>query len=798
MPLRVDSALDRSQLKRQRPEQRLALAVTAVFALFAAPSHATAQTLPKPVELQLASNATRVHLERFARFIADKQWSEAVDTLSAVLESPSDELVLLEGEPNDFARYVPIREYCHRQLVRLARDAPAALEAYRNRIDPLAKRWLDEGLANGDAASLERVVRQLYASRHTDQALLALGDLALERGQFQLAREYWRQITPEALTPTAPSDIPGAMPDRSLWLGGKDIAEDVGDERLKQWLGEPRQSTTRLVYPDSDLPAADTLARLVLASVMEGSLDRATLEIRVLRLTHPTAVGRLSGRSGKWTKLLGDFLDSSRKWSQPAEKQEWTQFAGALGRTASSSQQADPGMRAVWSAPLEVETAENEALAAGRERTGESVKRLYSVHPLVLGDRVYVPQQNSVLSFDLATGSPGFLADNTNDAIAREVYRHHINPQATDEVLTFGVARYTLSSHKRFLFARVGSPYTCWPRGREEPLKQEQWGAIVGLDLGSQGKLLPGFPLHPDGSDWAFDGVPVCDGSSLYVAMRHRDPARVELHVACFETATGRRKWRTRLASRDPYGEGFAGEISHTLLTLDNGRLLVNSNIGAIGSLRVADGAVDWVTSYPRQQPRPVDIDKSDRHFFRDLNPCVTWRGLVIAAPTDCDRVFALEQATGRIVWALRPGIATDATHILGVADGVLLLGGDSLYWIDAASGEALCQFPPSLHRGDGFALHPSRGQGRGVLSGGNVYFPTEKNILVFRQQPRAVEGGWMPVSPRAPISLVSRGLQGGNLVVAGRYLLVAGHDRFYAFSTTPVVTGREETGGVQ
>ncbi len=784
-------------MKRKRYDHRFGIATVALLALVFHSAGVRAQRPSQPVELELASNATRIHLERFSRFIAAEQWGEAVDTLSSLLESPSGELVLLDGQANDFAQYVPIREFCHRQLVRLARDAPAALAAYRLRVDPLAKRWLEEGIAARDEQSLSRVVQQLYASRYTDQALQELGDLAMERGRFQQARTHWRQITPFALTPASATDIPGARPDRSLWLGVKDIPAEVEDARLKAWLTAPRDTTRRLVYPDSELRPADILARLVLASIMESSFDRAELELRVLRLLYPKAPGRLAGRSGEWAELLSGLLESGRGWRNAAGDDQWAQFAGALSRTSTASQQADPGMQALWSAQLDVETAEEEAFAAGRQRAGESVNRLYSVHPLVLGDRVYVPQKNSVHSYHLPTGGPGFSTsvDNRGDDA---IYRHHTNSQTLTGLMTFGVPRHTLSSHKNFLFARVGSPYTCWPQGREEPLKQEQWGAIVGLDLASQGKLMPGFPLRPDDANWAFDGVPVCDGARLFVAMRHRDPARVELYVACFETATGRRKWRTRLAARDPYGDGFAGEISHTLLTLDNGRLFVNSNMGAIASLRIDGGEVDWITTYPRQQPRPVDIDKSDRHFFRDLNPCVTWRGLVFAAPADCDRVFAVEQSTGRMVWTLRPGMATDATHILGVADDTLLLGGDALYWIDAARGRMMCQFPRSLRRGDGFALHESRGQGRGVLAAGNIYFPTEKNILVFKQQPIAVEGGWSPTAPRAPISLANRGLVGGNLIVAGQFLLIAGHDRFYAFSTTPPATGRKEPGGVQ
>ena len=143
--------------------------------------------------------------------------------------------------------------------------------------------------------------------------------------------------------------------------------------------------------------------------------------------------------------------------------------------------------------------------------------------------------------------------------------------------------------------------------------------------------------------------------------------------------------------------------------------------------------------------------------------------------------MFALEAATGQLAWALPPGVADDAVHLLGVGQDTLLASGDWLYWIDAYTGRLLCQFPRATPTGAGQAAPSPRGLGRGVLAGSHVYFPTREAIFVFDQLPTATDFGRQPKLVRQ-IPLVPRGVTGGNLVIADGVLLIATGDRLVAF----------------
>jgi outer membrane protein assembly factor BamB len=215
-----------------------------------------------------------------------------------------------------------------------------------------------------------------------------------------------------------------------------------------------------------------------------------------------------------------------------------------------------------------------------------------------------------------------------------------------------------------------------------------------------------------------------------------------------------------------------------------------NTNLGAVAALRASDGRLQWLCRYPRRGLADRDSDQDDRHWFRDQTPCLLHQDLVIVAPADCDRILALDAATGRIVWATAAGAAADAVHLMGVAHGSLLASGDYLYWIDAQTGRMLHQFPALRSPLTGYAAPDPRGYGRGVLAGDQVLWPTYDSIYVFDQA-----GGHQL---RQRIDLGSMGLTGGNLVIDGHTLLIAAAGQLVALNTwgRPLEPSAALTGG--
>jgi outer membrane protein assembly factor BamB len=357
------------------------------------------------------------------------------------------------------------------------------------------------------------------------------------------------------------------------------------------------------------------------------------------------------------------------------------------------------------------------------------------------------------------------------------------------------------------LFARVGSQVTVRQPNAFSP--RFEGNRLVCLSLAREGSSLWKYPLEQDEVEfeqegWAFEGPPICDGDRVYVAMR-RSQSPPEAYVACFDIQKFESrvekvslKWRRRICSADTPGHGQLNELTHNLLTLAEGKLYYNTNLGAVAALSADDGTLLWAYSYPRAvaghlyEPPP--------HFYRDLNPCIYHQGLVIAAPTDCDSIIALDAGTGELVW--RAWSNTEhPIHLLGVGGGNLIATGSSVWWIDAVNGKLRAVWPET---GNGGAV---RGYGRGLLAGGNIYWPTREEIFVFDQRVY-LEGGRRDIALKQRIRLTQDQLDepgqdrppvtGGNLVVADRKLLVATADHLFAFDllsdSPPVAKAKDGT----
>ena len=788
---------------------RFGCALACVLALLVGPAKGQVfdrtRALPH-AEVDLLDSASAAHLESAKRFLAEEQWAEAVEAIRRVMEAEEGRLVRVDlAQPlTGFERYIPAAEFCQWRLAALAADAPAALAHYRGLIDSLADDWLRQANQDRDRAGFERIIEQAFASRSGDQALLRLGDLALVQGDSVLARSSWERIHPSfTITPAASVKLQAPV-GSPLWLALRqfDFAQR-GSELAK--LIPANGPVPPGVYPDSDLDLADVWARLVVVSVFEGSLERARVELEVIRALYPEAEGQLGGQSGKLVDLLSSQLELAQTWSPKRYSHDWPTFGGDFKRSKSAPNEVDIAGRPLWSFTLPRLNSDREMVGAGRLRVADDGKGVLSYFPVVADNRVLVrfdARTNSyVAALDLKTGTKVWQIDyrrGTQDLDPRLLNEpFQVNDAHADLTRHAGVARYTQTIAGNKAFFRMGSPVSSPASRRLPQMVSSDQGFLLGLDLASEGKPLEGFPIRPESTAWAFEGTPIADEENIYVAMRRVDGARSQVYVAAFELQTtavgavdadalnarpsGRMKWRTKICSGATPGGGDFDELTHLLLTMGEGTIYCNTNLGAVAAVDADDGQLKWLVKYPRSPFHSGDPDRREEHFFRDLNPCLFHQGLLIVAPSDCDQLFALHSATGEIAWALPPGECSDAVHLLGIEEDCLLASGDWLYWIDIHSGRLLTQFPQAGPTGPTQAAPSPRGFGRGVLAGSSVYFPTREHLFVFQQRPLKTDFGWKPQLVRQ-IDLVPRGETGGNVIIANGVLLIVSGDRLVAF----------------
>jgi hypothetical protein len=732
-------------------------------------------------QLNLVSNEVRARLEHVAEFIRSEQWPEAVETLRQIMEDRGNSLIELpDGSAHGrlkYPTYVPLSKYCQLQLASWAKQAPEALALYRHQVDPLAERWYTSAIARLNEAELQRVVDKLFLSSVGDQAAWRLGALALERGNFTLARKSWEQLHPGLRAGSEASRLLGCTPGTSWWLALQGRSLDEVWPSLQAAVDQEDGNHHRLVYPDSDIDLSSVRARLALISILEGSMDRAQLELEMLRRLHPDATGLLAGREGIYHEILTAELQESHKWRSPRQPPSWTTLGGAESRDLRSTQEIDIGGKPIWRVPLPRLMDDRDRTGKDRSRVAESADGLLSYYPAAIHGHVFVHQPNRLRALEIRTGQPTWPlptnADSPDRLTAGTFFRwsHPDKEPETPELNHVGVPRYCISVCGNYLLTRMGRPRPYDDRNIRPSAAATR---LVGIDVRTQKLLFE--PIVPDGNGWEFEAAPIIDGERVIVSLRRHDAVNTQARVACYAIDTGRPLWTTDLAS----GESLAGrsyEYPNGVLTLHDDLVFCNTRLGIVAALRASDGRIEWLLEYPRSGFAAPDSLSNDRHLFRDLAPPLAYRDVVLSAAADCNRILAIDVGLGQLAWMTAAERAVDAVHLLGVTRGRLLTSGDYLYWFDVHTGKLIGQFPSPGSPSDQYGRPGPRARGRGLLTRSRVYWPTEDGIRVF-----SVDG---PQEVRQPIELAIMGVQPGNLLSHAGILLIASADELVAFQQT-------------
>ena len=709
------------------------------------------------------------------QFLAEQKWDEAVEMLRRVAETSGSQIIQLTDR-----RYITVREYCDRQIATLP---PEALLLYRQRVDDVARTWLERGVAERDATPLRDLIKNFPCSTHTDEALYALGEIELEQGRFGRAREYWERISPQLRSPEG----------EPLYKAMREARDEDARQQLLDVVGQPMTKLTWNAYPDTDLDLASLRARLVLVSLLEGATGRAETELEILQTLHPNAEGRIAGRTGNLVETLTSLLRSSEDWEPPVTADDWTTFAGATSRQRLARPRirglARPAWQHTFASVLSPKSVPGKKpLLAPTRVLGRDDRLRY--HPVVSDGKVFYCDAQNIYAFDLATGQPAWASD--EEAPGRIFPNAATDGDGAIAVAPFGrrteklgVARFTVAVHGDRLFARLGSSVTSRPSPSNTLTNY-----LVCLNLKKQGGLQWNYPTKKTATqfvrgNWAFEGSPVCDGERVYIAMRRSD-VQPQTHVACFDAATGAMLWRRFICKADTPAHGLLDEMTHNLLTLHEGRLYCNTNMGAVAALSAKSGEVRWVYRYERA-PGEYYYATPPAHFYRDLNPCIYHHGMILAAPSDCEKVMAIDAATGDLLWYSAHGglSATHPVHLLGVANDYLIATGKNVWWIDVVTGKPHAIWPK-------YSRDLEEAFGRGLLSGGEIYWPTREEIIVFDQELPGIDQPQIVKRIRLARPDLVEPRFGGNLIVAEGHLLIASFDKLYVYRLETTAAAEE------
>ncbi len=686
-------------------------------------------------QLELVDGPTRGRLKQLEDYINEKHWQEAIRLLREPIERNDRRLM-----PVSPSRLIPLADWCRIKLAQMPREGVAF---YRAQFDKLGQKLLEEARREHRPELYRRVVEQAFGTTACAEAVVALGDLAIERGHFATARAWWQMALP---------------------MTGEE-ARVYGD-----WPA----------LPPTGIDLAAVRARLVLASILEGDLTRASAELEAFEQLHGNTAIPFGGQNQSPAKVLRELLRQASEASSPSAgvrplarvdcpsvgytSERSVALAGQVFPLALAWRQTYPGER--WPRQLLGVVSERSF-----RRGGNSARSPLSYHPCVVGGHVFVVSATEVWGWKLSSGEPAWAGGPViyRDPVGEEPF----SLQAGGVHL--GVPQYTATVHGNRLFARMGSGVTIRPaETRAAPLSAS---ALVCLDLEAQGRLV--WRQLPPEPQSIFEGSPVCDGDRLFVLLR-RNEIHTELWLAAYEAATGRLLWRKRMAAGEPLGRLMLSEASHILLTLAEDHLYFCTNLGAIVAAST-DGEIRWVATYPRQ--RRVNLVDLPPHWLRQPNYVVFHRGIIYAAPADSPSLLALDAMTGQLLWYTGEETAS-ASHVVGICDNRLIAAGGRLFWIGtsgAEMGRVLARWPDAAE---------APGFGRALLVNQEILWPTADRLYVF-------DG--LSAQPKKVVPFIPWNASGGNLTAARGHLVVAGPHECLVFRLGTVGTppASEEMAGI-
>ena len=487
------------------------------------------------------STQTRTRLAETEQKLLGGKPAEAADDLLKLLDDAGDDLVSTDG-----VTYRPARWVAQTLLAKLP---PDVLRTVRGRIDGPAARLLDQGKAARDRRPLRLLLDRYFVARPAEDALLLLGDLLFERGEFRAAAAAWRKLLPDA-----PADEPA--------------------------------------FPDPTADPAAVRAKLALALVFAGDLDQAQAELATLRNKHPKAAGPLAGRTGPYLDTLMPMLAAPPRVPPDATPGgDWTTFAGSAARTGAATDRLSRywSPSPTWRTPIPPAGGP----PPGRTRPFASASRACTFHAVVLGGTAYITDPVRVIGFDLRTGrsSVGFDLSDQFDGLDLAL------PPA-------GSADYTLTAAEGRLYARLGRPEI--PPPADPAAKPGPASLLVGLAPNATGTLAHLWSLPPpagaEGVVATWEAAPVVANGRIYAAVARVEGTRVVHSVAAYADPPGRPLWVTDVAESPTATTRTRPEP----LTLAGDVLVFCSHSGVVATVDAFTGRPAWAHRYrPGTPPGP-------------------------------------------------------------------------------------------------------------------------------------------------------------------------------------------------
>lgn len=724
-----------SQMKRRRSTTLAALAI-GLCAASGARTAAAAQEEPtaqdeerfQPSLFQLYdTQAARATAAQTQEHIAAARWPEAIDGLQTLIEDHDGE-VLGATRPKAEGASQPSQTNVHPgagawAVSRLFELPTEGRAAYQRRFGDRAAGALERALDAADRGALSSLAQRWPLTEAATSAWWALGDLEAELGHDGDALRAWARAA-------------------GFELG----RPRVRVEEVEGWEALRGELDAALEGPR----AAGVLARIDFAVLLApGS--------RAERSSRPT---------DEATHARGPALDIAAD----------ALVAGGIGRTRPSAEEAGEWPR-------------SHTLPYGPFQLSGGASRLF---PQRIGDLVIINTSRSVHAIDAFDGSERWRLDES------QLGWHRLSHRALGDFNAAVDLReriVTTAADRGVVVAPVQIPVQFQDSQSFKDLEIIEIipeRRLVALDASTGAPLwdtLP--PADWDGDSGTFSERMTVVGPPTIVGTRVLAPlarlrGRIEMHLGCFDLATGEELWSAPLVtgqrSLNMFGRATT-EFSAPAPVVSGDTVVVLTQLGLVAAVDLFTGEVLWDTIYEQ-----VDIN-APRYYqegwldavWRNAPPVVTGE-TVLAAPQDGRDLVAIDLTTGALIWSERQERIAERLDIVEFVDrgrrfrrrsrdpgtaALALIGADEDHVLFGGQRVGSLRLPRGIRGGPPFArdwIWPTgdflldSSHGLPVLDRGSVFVPdAERLVRLERDTGRIVEEVDGPIGSGQ--LLVSRGM---------------------------------------
>ena len=584
-------------------------------------------------------------LDRAEQLLAKERYSEAVQALHSVLNSPEDYFFrpqLATKQKTAGQTYRSLKSEARRLIGQLPAGGK---RSYDLQFGATARRKLDQAVADGDMEAVAEVTRRYCHTEASQEALVLLGRYHLDQGRPLAAALCIEQVQ---RTAAAAVHEPGL----SLFLA-------VCWARA----GQPEKSAIvlnqiRTRWPDARTPTAD----------------------------HPNSVAIASRPVDRW---VAEWIGETRVAGPPDEK-EWTLFMGSATRTASAPGGRPLMLRPCWRQRVAVEAGVEETIASkARQMFDQSVPAIPALYPLAVGDVVIMRAAGRLAGVNIDSGKIVWQTGAAEDVRNRypgdgeqavvDPQEQVMRPASAPERVWTDKTIGTISSDGELVFAieEPGTPvegkgrFVIDPFGRRRNATTAEVAnnILAAYEVqSSQGKqrwsVGGSGSVEPKLDQVQFLGPPLPLQGRLYVIAELAG----EVRLLVLSAETGRLQWSQQLAVADDEiardGYRYSAGISPSFA---DGVLVCPTTAGAIVAIDLTTRSLLWGYQYPRdaatdtsRDPFAPALARRSLNNYQEVNSA-GWRdscpmidsGKVIVTPAESTQLHCLSLENGQVQWKL-------------------------------------------------------------------------------------------------------------------------------------------------